>query len=210
MNYTNSNPNRIPDKKRNNHFPRKHKKLSTSLYPLLLSLVFFTTPTTTFANPNQVAKVGDVLARYVLPASALLITAYHKDLKGLAHYGMSLGTSLAFTQTLKMVTQERRPNGRCCQSFPSGHAAWAFSSAAYIQQRYGWGWGAAPYVAAMLVGISRVYSDHHYMRDVVAGALLGVGITNLLTNRYHPKPKSLAVSPIISRKQLGISATLVV
>lgn len=58
-------------------------------------------------------------------------------------------------------------------SFPSGHTAMAFSLARVLARRY-------PdrsrlfYLAAGLVGLSRVYLQRHYPGDVAAGALFGL------------------------------------
>ena len=60
-------------------------------------------------------------------------------------------------------------------SFPSGHTLHSFSCATVIWRYYrGWGWGA--YLLAALIGFSRLYLFVHYPTDVLAGALLGIGI----------------------------------
>ena len=59
-------------------------------------------------------------------------------------------------------------------SFPSGHAVTAFAMAtaiAFLMPRL----GAPLFLAAVLVGLSRVVILAHYASDVVAGAALGVG-----------------------------------
>lgn len=81
-------------------------------------------------------------------------------------------TELA-TYSLKYAINAPRPNGGS-NSFPSGHTSIAFTGAEFIRKEYGWGWGVPAYLAAGFVGWSRVASNTHYTRDVVAGAALGI------------------------------------
>lgn len=79
----------------------------------------------------------------------------------------------AATYGLKYSIDAERPNGGS-ESFPSGHTASAFMGAEFIRKQYGWGWGLPAYATAGWVGYSRVESNNHYWRDVIAGALIGI------------------------------------
>ncbi|MCC6489372.1 MAG: glycosyltransferase family 39 protein [Candidatus Hydrogenedentes bacterium] len=69
------------------------------------------------------------------------------------------------------TTEEHEENES--YSFPSSHAAnVAAAAAALAVFRRRTLWGTAP--AVFLVGLSRVYTGHHYVEDVLAGAALGV------------------------------------
>lgn len=60
-------------------------------------------------------------------------------------------------------------------SFPSGHTLVSFEAATalwYYHRR----WGIAAFVLAALIALSRLYLFVHYPTDVLAGALLGIGI----------------------------------
>ena len=86
------------------------------------------------------------------------------------------GVSGALTQTLKFVTQRKRPNGADRLSFPSGHTTLAFATAEITRQLYGNWWGSAAYGIALVTGIERVQDNRHWLGDVVTGAVLSATI----------------------------------
>ena len=150
-----------------------------------------------FSDPIALAqKSGDVL-QIGLPVAALgltfLLQAPERAPDGTVHFDPYAGLdfdfglngsprhdlALAFaraelaTYTLKYAVDAQRPNGGG-QSFPSGHTALAFTGAEFIRKTYGLGWGLPAYLMAGFVGWSRVASNNHYPRDVIAGAALGI------------------------------------
>ncbi len=63
-------------------------------------------------------------------------------------------------------------------SFPSGHTMSAFALftlAALWGSRRAW-WQVLCFLLALLVGVSRIYLAQHFLQDVVAGSVPGVGI----------------------------------
>lgn len=75
-------------------------------------------------------------------------------------------------------------------SFPSGHTLVSFEAATALWY-YHRKWGIAAFVLAALIAYSRLYLFVHYPTDVLAGAVLGIGIglaacyvTNRLWARY--------------------------
>jgi membrane-associated phospholipid phosphatase len=77
----------------------------------------------------------------------------------------------------KYLIDKERPDGSDFNSFPSGHSAKAFMGAELVRIEYGedYPWLAVgAYTIATATGALRVYNNHHWLSDVIAGA--GVGI----------------------------------
>ncbi|MEZ4792483.1 MAG: phosphatase PAP2 family protein [Gelidibacter sp.] len=129
---------------------------------------------------------GDVL-QLALPLAAAFTTLVNEDWQGSKQFALSYATGFIVTHSLKKIIKKERPEGRNLQdAFPSGHTTSAFSGASFIQQRYGWKYGKWAYIAASIVGISRVEGPdgwHDYC-DVLAGAIIGIGSTYLFTRPY--------------------------
>ena len=106
------------------------------------------------------------------------------DYKGIVQHLESGAVTVAATYLLKYTVNKRRPDGSDNRSFPSNHAGIAFVGASFLQQRYGWEWGAPAYAVAAYVGWGRVHSDKHDFWDVLAGAAIGVTSGVLLTSPY--------------------------
>jgi len=95
---------------------------------------------------------------------------------------------------LKWCVNRARPDGetkRSNSSFPSSHAANAFTMAMVVTRR--WRRAAIPaWLAATFVAISRVYLDRHWLSDVAFALVLGVGgawLAGWLVVRWR-KPRS--------------------
>ncbi|MHA7881461.1 MAG: phosphatase PAP2 family protein [Saccharospirillum sp.] len=124
---------------------------------------------------------GTALA-VALPVTALTATFTLDDPEGrerlLVSYALAMGTTTA----LKRATGAERPDGSDRESFPSAHTASAFSGASFLQRRYGWEVGLPAYLGASYVGGSRVAAERSRVSDVLAGALLGWGVTTWLVS----------------------------
>lgn len=72
------------------------------------------------------------------------------------------------------------------KSFPSDHAtvAFAIAFAVYLVNRQ---WGIVFLVAALLVGLGRIFVGVHYPSDVLTGAVMGIILANIAD--YHVRPK---------------------
>jgi membrane-associated phospholipid phosphatase len=78
----------------------------------------------------------------------------------------------SLTIGIKQVARRARPAGSG-YSFPSGHTAASFASAAVLQRHFGWKIGIPAYLVAAYVGTSRIQDRRHYLSDVAFGAALG-------------------------------------
>jgi membrane-associated phospholipid phosphatase len=129
-------------------------------------------------------RMGDVLA-VGLPAFAAGLTFVNDDKEGFMQLAKSEGATFLIVEALKASHHEMRPDGSDNKSFPSGHAAVAFSAAQFLQMKGGWEYGVPAYLAASYVGYSRVESHKHYWKDVVAGAATGALTTYYFTDATH-------------------------
>ena len=144
-------------------------------------------PLTSSQNAQKTA--GDILL-FTMPAMAMGSTFIWQDgQKGTYQFSKALAGTLAVTYGLKLAINKERPNGENNNSFPSGHTSVAFTSAAFVQKRYGWEYGIPAYLLAGYVGYTRIEANKHDAVDVVAGAAIGIGMGYLFTKRYEGQKK---------------------
>lgn len=166
-------------------------------------------PGTPFVHTHSqkvVAKTTDVLA-IALPAAALTDVLIHKDWKGLIQGVETAGATAAITLILKYSIKETRPDYSNDHSFPSGHSAVSFASAAFLQRRYGWAVGGPAYALAAYVGWGRVFAKKHFVWDVVVGASIGAGSAYFLTTPFAKK-HNLQIAPVTDGKNFGAYLSL--
>lgn len=147
---------------------------------VLVALVFGCAPCLADFDED---KQADVLM-IALPATAYLLTVKKNDDDGTWQLARSLGLSAISTLALNAVIDKKSPNGKSNHAFPSGHATIAFSSAAFIQRRYGWKGGVPAYLVASYTGWLRLETDDHDVADVVGGAAIGMLSAYLLSDRF--------------------------
>jgi membrane-associated phospholipid phosphatase len=174
----------------------KHSALRTNI--LLFVMLSCLADSVSVQAADRIETAGDVLM-IALPAAAAGLTLGFKDGQGAFQLGESVVLSLGVTYGLKFTIDEKRPNGDN-QSFPSGHASISFTSAEFMRKRYGWKYGIPAYVVATFVAYSRVESDEHYTRDVIAGAAIGIGSSYLFAQPY----KGWHIQPNVDHAYYGI------
>lgn len=133
-----------------------------------------------FSDPN---KLGDLMMT-MGAGYALGMTVQEKDFMGTIQFAESVLIAQGVTEGLKRIIREERPNGSDNLSFPSGHAAGAFSSAMFVHKRYGWKPAIVPYAMAVITGWSRVRAKAHYWHDVLAGAAVSAITTWCVVGNY--------------------------
>lgn len=83
---------------------------------------------------------------------------------------------------VKYSVARLRPDGSRRNSFPSGHTATTFMTAAMLSKEYGWRspwFSIGGYTVAAVTGISRIMNNRHWLTDVLAGAAIGIGSVHL-------------------------------
>ena len=133
-------------------------------------------------NRSSIERSGD-LFQIAIPIAGLGYTYYEDDVAGRKQFWSSYLSSLSLTYLLKYTINKERPNGHCCESFPSGHTASAFAGAMFIQKRYGSKYGIPSLILASFVGYSRVHAKKHFWEDVIAGALISTTANLILTDK---------------------------
>ena len=137
------------------------------IIPIITSVLFEIS-----SMANTINTVGNTVT-VALPITVAGISLKKHDADGLKEFLLSLGVAATVTVGLKYAVNEKRPNGRL-HSFPSEHAAVAFSSAGYLWRRYGYAYGIPATLLAGFVGLSRVEAHQHYWHDVLGGAAIGL------------------------------------
>jgi len=130
---------------------------------------------------DSMTRNGNLIAMG-LPAFAAGMSFLNDDTEGVVQLIKSEAVTLGIVEVLKSSTHQMRPDGSDNKSFPSGHAAVAFSAAQYMQMKGGWEYGAPAYLAASYVAYARVDARKHHWRDVAAGAGTGMLTTYYFTD----------------------------
>jgi len=118
-------------------------------FSMFLASLIYLSPSAQADEP--IKWLGDYYQ--VIPATALASTIIFQDWEGSRQFCKSAITSMALTQSLKLIVNEPRPNGHGHASFPSGHTSASFFGASFVQRRYGWKYGAPAYLAATCLNL---------------------------------------------------------
>lgn len=155
---------------------------------------------------KNIARSTDIVA-LALPVATLAGVLIQQDWKGLIQGVETAGATAAATLILKYAVSERRPDGSDMHSFPSGHTAASFATAAFLQRRYGWAFGGPAYALATYVAWGRVFSKKHHWWDVVAGGAIGAGSAYIFTKPFAKK-HNLQLAPVSDGRSFGVYASM--
>tara|TARA_R100001369_G_scaffold62165_2_gene89159 strand:- start:6107 stop:6682 length:576 start_codon:yes stop_codon:yes gene_type:complete len=175
-----------------------HHHFKTLLF--LLAILF---STLLKAQDKTITTLGDVLI-FTMPATALGSSIIIGDQKGAWQFTKGFLLNQALTIGLKTAIDKPRPDLSNNSSFPSGHTSITFQSAAFIQKRYGWKYGAAAYALAGFTGYSRIQADKHDGWDVLAGAIIGVGSSYIFTTPYQKEHMEITFNSSDDHYLLGL------
>ncbi len=171
--------------------------------PLLIILLFLSILRLS-AQDKTITDIGNVLL-IALPASSLGSTIAIGDKQGTWQFTKGFILNQALTIGLKVAIDKPRPDLSNNSSFPSGHTSTTFQSAAFIQKRYGWEYGAVAYALAGFTGYTRLQGDKHDGWDVLAGAIIGVGSSYIFTTPYQKNHMKISFNSTNGNYLLGYS-----
>ncbi|HEY2928281.1 phosphatase PAP2 family protein [Piscinibacter sp.] len=132
------------------------------------------------ADPQS--EAGDVL-RWALPLGTLTAELARGEGQGARQFAAAYVATVGATEILKRTVRAERPDRSNERSFPSGHAAPAFSAATYVHRRYGADAAWPLYAAAVYVGYTRVAAERHRWIDVAGSAALAATMSWWLVER---------------------------
>ncbi len=141
----------------------------------------------------SLTKHTDILTPFLVSTGISLISDDNRGAQKSWRYTEALATTFVAVNALKHVCKENRPDGSGTDSFPSGHAALAFTSAAVLDSSQpGRGW--IGYLAAGFVSWERVEDRKHFWRDVIAGAVIGQVIGKQFAEPDHSSSPVMSMS----------------
>lgn len=146
-------------------------------------------------------RLGTLLS-WAMPAATFGYELARGDSQGARQYATSFGASMLATYTLQRTTHVERPDRSDHQSFPSGHAARAFSAAAYVHRRHGVDAAWPLYLAALYVGHTRVVANSHRWGDVAGAALVSAAAAWWLVD--PAAGRAIAVLPDVGRRHVAV------
>lgn len=128
-------------------------------------------------------KLGDAGLLWIIMSIVFLLNKRTRRAGALALLAMVLGL-LVTNITIKPLVERARPwldwpivplvTEKDPNSFPSGHTCAAFAAGMIWMRALPWRWGRiAAVVAAVLMGLSRLYVGVHYPTDVLVGGIIG-------------------------------------
>lgn len=139
-------------------------------------------------------KYGDFF-QLALPALCVVLPLYQKDFEKLKQLIFAILASTLITQLCKLaipylVAQHgmseifsfaQRPIDMTrFDGFPSGHTQGAFIGVAFAFAHFRTQWKVLFFCLALMVGISRIYSEYHTILQVICGALVGFFVSYLV------------------------------
>ena len=155
-------------------------------------------------------EIGSNWGHWVLWSSIFVSSKIKKETQKELMLKMQFSTFAMVTNGLITIGMKRtfgreRPNGSCCESFPSGHTSHSFTMASIANELYGKNIGFVTYGLATLVAVSRMNDNKHYLSDVIFGAALGTVVGQSFAKNFKKIEERDVQIGLTSRMTLKIS-----
>jgi len=134
-------------------------------------------------------RLGDHLS-LALPFGTAAVELWRGDYQGAWQLTQTFALTTGVTELLKKHTGVTRPDGSDDKSFPSGHAARAFSAAAYVHERHGFEAAWPLWLGATYVGYTRVQARRHRWGEVAAAGALAYGFARWRVETLAPQSQA--------------------
>jgi len=146
-----------------------------------------------------------ILWSSIITSSKLKKDSNKKFISKIQYSTLAMVSNGLITVSMKHAFGRERPNGSCCDSFPSGHTSHSFTMASITSELYGKNIGLISYGLATLVAISRMNDDKHYLSDVIFGAGLGTAVGRAFAKNYQKFDETNIQIGLSSQMALKIS-----
>ena len=135
-------------------------------------------------------EMGGNWGHWILWSSIFISSKIKKDsnkkfMSKIQYSTLAMVSNGLITVGMKEAFGRERPNGSCCDSFPSGHTSHSFTMASIANELYGKNIGLISYGLATLVAVSRMNDNKHYLSDVIFGAGLGTAVGRAFAKNYQ-------------------------
>ena len=155
-------------------------------------------------------KMGGNWGHWILWSSIITSSKIKKDsnkkfMSKIQYSTLAMVSNGLITVGMKRAFGRERPNGSCCDSFPSGHTSHSFTMASIANELYGKNIGLISYGLATLVAVSRMNDEKHYLSDVIFGAGLGMAVGRAFAKNYQKFKETNVQIGLTSQMALKIS-----
>ena len=149
-----------------------------------------------------------ILWSSIITSSKLKKDSNKKFISKIQYSTLAMVSNGLITVSMKHAFGRERPNGSCCDSFPSGHTSHSFTMATIASELYGKNIGLISYGLATLVAVSRMNDNKHYLSDVIFGAGIGTAVGRAFAKNYQKFDETNIQVGLSSQMALKISFSI--
>jgi hypothetical protein len=130
-----------------------------------------------------------------LPVTAVGISLYKGDWKGLREFAVSAGLTVGSAFLIRQIVRQHRPDHSDFHSLTPPDLALADASSDYLWSRYGWRYGVPAYIASAAVSYALTDAKKNHWYDTLASGALAFSFDYALVDRYHPRRYRVSAEP---------------